>query len=93
MRAQAASLPRTELCKRERQQRKEAIDKIPAETVAHIQSAGCKAQKKSVIGAHNRCWKYLLEEDRHLQMGDGDGEAKRDVEFIGEDTDRQLESL
>jgi hypothetical protein len=26
-------------------------------------------------------------------MGDGDGEAKRDVEFIGEDTDRQLESL
>ena len=26
-------------------------------------------------------------------MGDGDGEAKRDVEFIGEDKDRQLESL
>jgi hypothetical protein len=51
---------RCELCKTERQQRKDAIDNIPAETVAHIQSAGCKAQKKSVIGAHNRCWKYLL---------------------------------
>jgi hypothetical protein len=27
--------------------------------VAHLQGAGCKAQKKSVIGAHNRCWGYL----------------------------------
>ena len=52
-----------------------------------FQSAGCKAQKKSVIGAHNRCWKYLLGAiSKH-------GEAKRDVEFIGEDKDRQLESL
>ena len=25
---------------------------LPEETVAHIQSAGCKAQKKIVIGAH-----------------------------------------
>jgi hypothetical protein len=33
---------------------------LPEETVAHIQSAGCTAQKKSVIGAHNECWKYLL---------------------------------
>jgi hypothetical protein len=33
---------------------------IPAETVAQIQNAGCKAQRKSVIGAHNRCGKYLL---------------------------------
>jgi hypothetical protein len=55
--------------------------------VTHIQSAGCKAQKKSVSGAHNRCWKYLLGAIfKH-------GEAKRDVEFIGEDKDRQLESL
>ena len=55
--------------------------------MAHIQSAGCKAQKKSVIGAHNRCWKYLPNAiSKH-------GEAKRDVEFIGEDKDRQLESL
>jgi hypothetical protein len=43
-----------ELCKKERQQRKETIDNIPAETVAYIQSAGCKSQKKSVIRAHNR---------------------------------------
>jgi hypothetical protein len=51
------------------------------ETVAHIQSAGCKAQKKSVIG------KYLLcAITKH-------GEAKRNFEFIGEDKDRQLESL
>ena len=48
---------------------------------------GCNAQKKSVIGAHNRCWKYLLGAiSKH-------GEANRDVEFIGEDKDRQLESL
>ena len=79
--------PGCELCKRERQQKKEAIDNIPAETVPHIQSAGCKAQKTSFIGAHNRCWRYLLGAiSKH-------GEAKHDVEFIGEDKDRQLESL
>jgi hypothetical protein len=83
----ARASPGCELCKRERQDRKETIDNIPAETVAHIKSAGCKAQKKSVIGAHNRCCKYLLGAiSKH-------GEAKRDVEFIGEDKDRQLESL
>jgi hypothetical protein len=83
----ARASPGCEVCKRERQQKQEAIDNIPAETVAHIQSAGCKAQKKSVIGAHNRCWKYLLRAiSKH-------GEAKRGVEFSGEDTDRQLESL
>jgi hypothetical protein len=75
------------LCKRERQQRKEAIDKIPAETVAHIQSAGCKAQKKGVIGAHNRCWKYLLGAiSKH-------GEVKCDVEFIGEDKRQTTEAI
>ncbi len=76
-----------ELCKRERQQRQEAIDNIAAEAVAHIQSAVCKAQTKSVIGPHSRCWKYLPGAiSKH-------GEAKRDVEFIGEGKDRQLESL
>jgi hypothetical protein len=55
--------------------------------VEHMQSAGCKAQKKSVIGAHNRCWKYLLcAITKH-------GEAKRNFEFIGGDKDKQLESL
>jgi hypothetical protein len=79
--------PRLRTVQKKRQQRQEAIDNIPAETVAQIQSAGCKARKKSVIGAHNRCWKYLLGAiSKH-------GEAKRDVEFIGEDKDRQLESL
>jgi hypothetical protein len=76
-----------ELSKRERQQRQEAIDNIPAETVTSIQSADCKAQKKSVIGAHNRCWKYVL------GAISKQCEAKRDVKFIGEDKDRQLESL
>jgi hypothetical protein len=69
----------------ERKHGQEAIEHLPEETVAHIQSAGCRAQRKSVIGAHNRCWKYLLCAK--------DGEAKQDVEFIGEDKDRQLESL
>ena len=49
---------------------------LPEETVAHIQSAGCKAQKKSVIGAHNRCWGYL----RGAILTHG--EAKRNLEFV-----------
>jgi hypothetical protein len=72
--------PGCELCNRERKKDSDATN-VPVETVADIQSAGCKAQKKSVIGAHNRCWKYLV----------GDitthGEAKRDLEFIGGDKD------
>jgi hypothetical protein len=71
----------------ERKHGQEAIEHLPEETVAHIQSAGCRAPRKSVIGAHNRCWKYLL------CAITKDGEAKQDVEFIGEDKDRQLESL
>ena len=62
-------------------------DTIPIETVAHIQSAGCKAQKKSVIGAHNRCWKYLI------GAISNHGAAKRNLEFIGGDKDRQLKQL
>ena len=56
----ALASPRCELCRRERRHGQEAIEHLPEETVAHVQSAGCKAQKKSVIGAHNRCWKYNL---------------------------------
>ena len=64
-----------------------STDALPIETVAHIQSAGCKAQKKSVISAHNRCWKYLIGAiSTH-------GEAKRSLEFIGGDKDRQLKHL
>jgi hypothetical protein len=62
-------------------------DVLPTETVAHIQSAGCKAQKKSVIGAHNRCWKYLT------GAISNHGEATRDLEFIGGDEDKQLKKL
>lgn len=55
--------------------------------MSHKQSPGCIAQRKSVIGAHNKCCKYLLcAIIKH-------GEAKRDFEFIGADKDRQLESL
>ena len=64
-----------------------STDALPIETVAHIQSAGCKAQKKSVIGAHNRCWKYLIGAISNR------GEAKRSLEFIGSDKDRQLKQL
>ena len=62
-------------------------DVLPTETVAHIQSAGCKAQQKSVIGDHNRCWEYLIGAiSTH-------GEATRDLEFIGGDKDRQIKQL
>ena len=41
-------------------------------------------QKKSLIGAHNRCWKYLIGAiSTH-------GEAKRSLEVLGGDKDRQL---
>jgi hypothetical protein len=47
---------------------------------------GVKRKGRASLG-HDRCWKYLLcAITKH-------GEAKRDFEFIGEDTDRQLESL
>jgi hypothetical protein len=79
--------PRYELCRRERRHGQEVTEHLPEETVAHIQSAGCNVQKKSVIGAQNRCWKYLLWAiTKH-------GEAKFDFEIIGEDKNRQLESL
>jgi len=64
-----------------------SIDSLPTETVAHIQSPGCNLQKKSVIGAHNRCWKYLIGAiSTH-------GEAKRSLEVLGGDKDRQLHTL
>jgi hypothetical protein len=79
--------PGCELCKRERRKDMSSADALPMETVAHIQSARCKAQKKSVIGAHNRCWGYL----RGAILTHG--EAKRNLEFIGGDQDRQLQQL
>ena len=51
----ARASPRCELCRREGRHGQEAIEHLLEEIVEHIQSAGCKAQKKSVIGAHNRC--------------------------------------
>jgi hypothetical protein len=63
-------------------------DVLPTETLAHIQSAGCKAQKKSVIGAHNRCWKYLIG-----AISTHGESLTRDLEFIGGDKDKQLEKL
>jgi hypothetical protein len=56
----ARASPGCELCKRERNMDLKQTDVLPTETVAHIQSAGCKSKKKIVIGAHNRCWKYLI---------------------------------
>ena len=82
----ARTSPGCELCKRERKTDSGGTN-IPVETVAHIQSAGWKAQKKSAIGAHNRCWKYLV---GAITIH---GEAKRYLEFIGVDKDRQLKKL
>jgi hypothetical protein len=79
--------PGCELCKRERRKDMVSLAALPEETVAHIQSAGCNAQKKSVIGAHNRCWGYR----RGAILTHG--EAKRNLEFIGGDQDRQLQQL
>ncbi len=64
-----------------------STDTLPIETVAHIQSAGCKAKKKSVISTQNRCWKYLI------GAISNHGDAKRRLEFIGGDKDRQLKQL
>jgi hypothetical protein len=83
----ARASPGCELCKRERNMDLKTTDVLPTETVAHVQSAGCKLQKKSVIETHNRCWKYLLGDiSTH-------GESTRDLEFIGGDKDRQLKQL
>jgi hypothetical protein len=69
--------PGCELCKRERIMNQEVTNVLPTETLVHIQSVGCKAQKKSIIGAHNRCWKYLIGDiSTH-------GESTRNLEFIG----------
>jgi hypothetical protein len=83
----ARESPQCELCKRERHMNRETTEALPTETLGHIQSAGCKAQKKSVIGAHNRCWKYLI---GAISTHD---EATRDLEFICGDKDKQLEKL
>ncbi len=79
--------PGCELCRGERRKDKASDEALPLETVAHLQSAGCKAQKKSFIGAHNRCWGYLR---GAILMH---GEAKRNLEFIGGERDRQLQQL
>jgi hypothetical protein len=71
----------------ERNMDRKTTDALPTETLAHIQSAGCKSQKKSVISTHNRVWKYLIGTiSTH-------GESARDLEFIGGDKDKQLEKL
>jgi hypothetical protein len=83
----ARASPGCELCKRARNMGLKTTDVLPTETVAHIQSAGCKAQQKSVIGAHNRCWKY------YIGAIFTHGEATRELEFIGGDKDRQIKQL
>jgi hypothetical protein len=40
---------RCELCRRERRNGQESMEKLPEEMMAHKQSAGCKAQRKSII--------------------------------------------
>ena len=69
---------------------------LPLETVTHLQSAGCNAQKKSVIGAQNRCWGYPNAWRGTIGAGGAilmHGEAKRNLEFIRGERDRQLQQL
>jgi hypothetical protein len=73
--------PACELCRRSRGNGQATLGNLPEETVAHLQSAGCRMQRKSVIKAHNTCWKYLL--NAIMQHGG----AKRDFEFVGGDKD------
>ena len=56
-----------ELCRRERRNGRKK------------ESVGCNVQRKSVIGAHNKCRKYLLCAITKNR------DAKRDFEFIGKD--------
>ena len=79
--------PQCELCRRDRAARGAPEDRLPMESVAHIQSAGCRAQKESVISAHNRCWQYLL---KAIQEH---GNETRKIDFIGDDKDKQLATL
>jgi hypothetical protein len=64
-----------------------AIEHLPEETVAHVQSAGCKAQKKSVIG--------LTTGVGSIYSVPSPSMGRRNVtsNFIEGDKDRQLESL
>ena len=58
--------------------------------MAHIQSAGCKSQRKSVIGAHDRCWKsqQVLSSSRNAaNEGHDDGEQQNDQEVERDETD------
>jgi hypothetical protein len=41
--------PGCELCKRERRKDMASLDALPEETVAHIQSAGCKGQHRRKV--------------------------------------------
>jgi hypothetical protein len=68
---------------------RKSTDALPTETLAHIQSAGCKAQKKSECNWRSQqVWKYLIG-----AISSTHGEATRDLEFIGGDKDKQLEKL
>jgi len=77
--------PRRELCRRERRHGQEAIEHLPEETVAHIQSAGCQAQRRASL--------ELTTGVGSIYYAPSPREAKRKFEFIVEDKDRQLESL
>ena len=78
---------RCELCRRERRHGQEAIEHLPEETVAHIQSADqdVKRKRRASLGLTAVVEVSSLCHHHH-------GEAKHNFEFI-EDKDRQLESL
>ena len=55
----ASTCPGCELCKRERKTDSDATD-VLVETVAHLQTAGCKAQKKSWSKMHAWSERYVV---------------------------------
>ena len=66
---------------------------LPKETIGHIQSAGCLAQKEVVTAAHHACIRELLQEidvhgkaDRHMKLLTLERESSlRDVRVFSDD--------
>ena len=61
---------------------------------ANTSAQGVMRREKSVIGAHNKCWKFApYPAHGPYYVPSPNWEAKRDCEFILEDKGRNLKSL
>ena len=77
-----------ELCRKVLLRRGEMVfGHLPKETIGHIQSAGCLAQKEAVTKAHNDCIKSLMEDiEKH-------GEQGRTMKFVTMEAEQTLRTL